>query len=91
MGIFTNNTMAKFRNQLVQPLQLDGDWQVVALASISFPSNINNVNSAKIVAYVSSGAELDASHIRTDNFEEFAKVYTTVQRSFWKKFFESLN
>ena len=28
MGIFTNNTMAKFRNQLAQPLQLDGDWQV---------------------------------------------------------------
>ena len=57
MRIFTNNTMADFRNQLAQPLQLDGDWQV-ALASISFPSNINNVNPAKIVAYVSSGAEL---------------------------------
>ena len=51
MGIFTNNTMAKFRNQLAQPLQLDGDWQV-ALASISFPSNINNINSAEIVAYL---------------------------------------
>ena len=25
-----------------------------------------------------------------DNFDEFAKVYTTVQKSFWKKFFESL-
>ena len=86
MGIFTSNTMAKFRNQLAQPLQLDGDWQV-ALASISFPSNINNVNSAEIVAYVSSGAELDASHNRTGQFEEFAKVYTTVQKSFWKKFF----
>ena len=64
MGIFTNNTMAQFRNQLAQPLQLGGDWQV-ALASISFPSNINNVNSAEIVAYVSSGAELDASHWTT--------------------------
>ena len=27
--------------------------------------------------------------IALDNFEEFAKVYTTVQKSFWKKFFES--
>ena len=64
MENFTNNTMAKVRNQLAQPLQLDGDWQV-ALASISFPTNINNVNSAEIVTYISSGAELDASHNRT--------------------------
>ena len=72
MGIFTSNTMAKFRNQLAQPLQLDGDWQV-ALASISFPSNINNVNSAGIVAYVSSGAELDASHNRTGQLRRIRK------------------
>ena len=64
MGIFTNNIMAKFRNQLAQSFQLVGVWQV-ALASISFPSNINNVNSAEIVAYVNSGAELDASHNST--------------------------
>ena len=72
MGIFTNNTMAKFQNQLVQPLQLDGDWQV-ALASISFPSNINNVNSAEIVAYVSSGAELDTSHNCTGKLRRILK------------------
>ena len=72
MGIFTNNTMAKFRNQLAQPLQLDGDWQV-ALASISFPSNINNVNSAEIVAYVNSGAELDASNNRTGQLRRIRK------------------
>ena len=64
--------MAKFRNQLDQPLQLDGVWQV-ALASKSFPSHINNVNSARIVAYSSSGAELDASHIRTGQFRRFRK------------------
>ena len=64
--------MAKFRNQLAQSLQLDGDWQV-ALASISFPSNINNVNSAEIVAYVSSGAELDASHNRTGQLRRIRK------------------
>ena len=72
MGIFTNNTMAKFRNQLAQPLQLDGDWQV-ALASISFPSNVNNINSAEIVAYVSSGAEPDASHNPTGKLRRIPK------------------
>ena len=72
MGILTNNTMPKFRNQLAQPLQLDGEWQV-ALASISFPSNINNINSAEIVAYVSSGAELDASHNRTGQLRRIRK------------------
>ena len=72
MRIFTNNTMANFRNQLAQPLQLDGDWHV-AHASISFPSNINKVNSAEIVAYVSSGAELDASHNRTRKLRRIRK------------------
>ena len=61
MGIFTTNTMTKFRNRLAQTSQLDGDWQL-ALASLFFPSNINNINSAEIVAYVCSGAELDVSH-----------------------------
>ena len=80
MGIFTSNTMAKFRNQLAQPLQLDGDWQV-ALASISFPSNINNVNSAEIVAYVSSGAELDASHNRTGQLRRIRKgIYNSSEK-----------
>ena len=72
MGNFTDSTMAKFRNQLAQPLQSDGDWQV-ALASISFPSNIDNVNLAELVAYVSSGAELDASHIRTGQLQRIRK------------------
>ena len=77
MAIFTNNTMAKFRNQLAQPLQLDGDWQV-ALASISFPSNVNKVNSAETVAYVSSCAELDASHNRTGQLRRNRKgVYNS--------------
>ena len=72
MGVFTNNTMAKFRNQLAQPLQLYGDWQV-ALASISFPSNIINVTSAEIDAYVSSGAEHDALHTRTGKLRRIRK------------------
>ena len=64
--------MAKFRNQLAEPLQLDGDWQV-APASISFLSNINNVNSAEIVAYVGSSAEVDASHNRTGQLRRTRK------------------
>ena len=57
MEVFGENTMAKFRNQLSQPLNLDGEWQV-ALSSISFPSNINNVNSNGLVVYKNSGVEL---------------------------------
>ena len=72
LKIFTKNTMAKFSNQLAQPLLLDGDWQV-ALASISFPSNFNNVNSDEIVAYVTSDAELDASHTRTGQLRRIHK------------------
>ena len=75
MLIFTNNTMVKFRNQLAQPFQLDGDWQV-AFASISFPSYINNVNSAEIVVLA---LNLMLHITAQDNFEEFVKVYTTVQ------------
>ena len=73
MCIFTNNTMIKFRIKLAQPSQLDGDWQV-ALASISFPSNINNVNSPKIGAYASSGAELDVSINCTGQLRRIGKV-----------------
>ena len=64
MEDFGENTMAKFRNQLAQPLILDGEWQV-ALSSISFPSNINNVNSNVLVVYKNTGAELDASNNRS--------------------------
>ena len=86
MGIFTSNTMAKFRNQLAQPLQLDGDWQV-ALASISFPSNINNINSAEIVAYVSSGADFDASHNRTGQLRRIRKgIYNSSEELLEKIF-----
>ena len=62
--MFGENTMANFRNQLAQPLILEGEWQV-ALPSISFPSNINNVNSNLIAVYVNSDAEVDASHQRS--------------------------
>ena len=43
MDIFKNNTLASFRNQLAQPLQLEGKWQV-ALESVIFPTNIQNLD-----------------------------------------------
>ena len=38
------------------------------------PSNINNVTSAEIVSYVSSGTELDASHTRTGQLRRICRV-----------------
>ena len=80
MGIFTNITLAKFRNQLAQPLQLDGDWQI-ALSSISFPSNINNVNSVEIVAY-----ELRTNSLRY--IQEFRRASEKIFRIAQLKNFE---
>ena len=70
--IFGEKTMAKFFNQLAQPPILDGEWQV-ALSSISFPSNINNVNSNGLVVYKNSGAELDASNSRNGYLNKVRK------------------
>ena len=53
MDVFNENTMASFRNQLSQPMHLQGEWQV-ALTSLSFTSNINNVNSGEIVVHKNS-------------------------------------
>ena len=80
MEIFGENTMAKFRNQLAQPLMLEGEWQV-ALSSISFPSNINNINSDGLVVYVNSGAELDASHNRSGHLRKIRKgIYNSLDQ-----------
>ena len=72
MEVFGENTIAKFRNQLAQPFILDGEWQV-ALSSISFPSNINNVNSNVLVVYKNSGAKLDASNYRSGHLRKIRK------------------
>ena len=80
MEVFGENTMAKFRNQLAQPLVLDGEWQV-ALSSISFPSNINNVNSNVLVVYKNSGAELDASVNRSEHLRKIRKgIYSSLDQ-----------
>ena len=88
MEIFNESTMASFRNQLVQPIQLQGDWQV-ALTSLSFPPNINNVNSGEIVAYTNSRTETDESRnqsgqnrkIRTGIYCSWENLVTEIVRS----------
>ena len=87
MEIFSENTMASFRNQLSQPIQLQGDWQL-ALTSLSFPSNINNVNSGEIVAYTNSRTETDESRnqsgqnrkIRTGIYSNWENLVTEIVR-----------
>ena len=80
MEVFGENTMAKFRNQLSQPIILDGEWQV-ALSSISFPSNINNVNSNGLVVYKNSGVELDASNNRSGHLRKIRKgIYSSLDQ-----------
>ena len=80
MEDFGENSMAKFRNQLSQPLILDGEWQV-ALSSLSFPSNINNVNSNGLVVYKNSGVELDASNNCSGHLRKFRKgIYSSLDQ-----------
>ena len=61
-------------------ITIDGHCQV-ARVSILFPSSIKNVNSAELVAYVSSGAELDALHNRTGHFQRSRKgIYNNSEK-----------
>ena len=90
MEVFDEITMAKFRNQLSQPLILDGEWQV-ALSSISFPSNINNVNSNGLVVYKNSGVELDASNNRSGHLRKIRKAFTLVWINSWMNLGELLS
>ena len=75
MEVIGENTMAKFRNQLSQPLILDGEWQV-ALSLISFPSNINNLNSNGLVLYKTREWNSTPQIIAVDTSEKFAKAFT---------------
>ena len=80
LEVFGENTMAKFRKQLSQPLILDGEWQV-ALSSISFPSNINNVNSNGLVVHKNLGVELDASNNRSGHLRKIRKgIYSSLDQ-----------
>ena len=59
MEFFNENTMALFRKQLSQPIQLQGAWHM-ALTLLFFPSNNKKVNSGEIIVY-NSRTENDAS------------------------------
>ena len=74
MDVFNGNTLASFRNQLSQPIHLQGDWQV-ALTSLSFPSNINNVNSGEIVVYKNSMTNSNESSNRSG---QLRKIWTGI-------------
>ena len=77
MDVFNENTMAAFRNQLSQPIHLQGEWQV-ALTSLSFPSNINNVNSGEIVVYKNSMTDPNESSNRSG---QLRKIRTGIYNS----------
>ena len=77
MDVFDGNTMASFRNQLSQPIHLQGEWQV-ALTSLSFPSNINNVNSGEIVVYKNSTTNPNESINRSG---QLRKIQTGIYNS----------
>ena len=75
--IFNENTIASFRNQLSQPIHLQGEWQV-ALTSLSFPSNINNVDSAEIVVYKASMTDQIESNNRSGQLRKIrAGIYNS--------------
>ena len=79
---FRENTVVSFRNQVSQPIQLEGQWKV-ALRSISFPSRIKNVDSAEIIVYIDSGSQLDASHHRSGPIRKIRKgIYKSWQDLF---------
>ena len=80
MDISGENTLTKFRIQLARPLMLEGEWQVPS-TSISFPSNINNVNLNQIVVYVNSDAEVDASQQRSGHLRKIRKgIYNSLDQ-----------
>ena len=50
LELFSDNTLAAFKNQLPQNISLDGDWRV-ALSEIIFPSEINNVYTLYFITF----------------------------------------
>ena len=92
MDVFKNNTLASFCNQLAQPLQLEGKWQV-ALESIIFPANIKNVTSTLIKEYPKSDLAQFPFNVDDNNIEELVmvihgallKVFIKMLLIFWKK------
>ena len=50
MNIFSENSLANFKNVLNEEINLHGEWKV-ALTEITFPTHINNVTDTKLIYY----------------------------------------
>ena len=50
MNVFTDNTLANFKNLLSEEINLQGEWRV-AVTEITFPTQIKNVTDNNIVYY----------------------------------------
>ena len=50
MKIFSENSLANFKNILNEEINLQGEWKV-ALTEITFPVHINNVTDTKLIYY----------------------------------------
>ena len=50
MNIFSENSLANFKNLLNEEINLQGEWKV-ALTEITFPTHINNVTDTKLIYY----------------------------------------
>ena len=50
MGVFTDNTLANFKNLFSEESILEGDWRV-ALSEVNFPAFIYNVVDTEVRVY----------------------------------------
>ena len=50
MNIFSENSLANFKNLLNEEINLQGKWKV-ALTEITFPTHVNNVTDTKLIYY----------------------------------------
>ena len=56
MNIFSENSLANFKNVLNEEINLHGEWKV-ALTEITFPTHINNVTDTKLIYYKKDKSE----------------------------------
>ena len=56
MNIFSENSLANFKNLLNGEINLQGEWKV-ALTEIKFPTHTNNVTETKLIYYKKDKSE----------------------------------
>ena len=56
MNIFSENSLANFKNLLNEEINLQGEWKV-ALTEITLPAHINNVTDTKLIYYKKTKSE----------------------------------